>query len=53
MVARAAQSDALWPHLLALAWQAVWVTLFVRIGATLFRRKVMKSGPARRPATAR
>lgn len=53
MVARAAQQEALWPHLLALAWQALWVMLFVRIGASLFRRKVMKSGPARRPARAR
>ena len=29
----------------ALAWQALWVLLFVRMGATLFRRRVMKSGP--------
>ena len=48
MVARAAQEGALWPHLVALAWQAVWVALFVRTGSSLFRRKVMKSGPARR-----
>ncbi len=48
MVARAAQSAMLWPHLVALVWQALWVTLFVRTGALLFRRKVMKSGPSRR-----
>ncbi|GAA3787737.1 hypothetical protein GCM10022600_05030 [Qipengyuania pelagi] len=48
MVGRAAQSAALWPHLLALVWQVMWVAIFVRIGARLFRRKVMKSGPAGR-----
>ena len=44
MLARAAQSDALWPHALALAWQALCVLVFVRVGATIFRRRVMKSG---------
>lgn len=46
MLARAAQSEALLPHVLALAWQVVCVAVFVRVGATLFRRWVMKSGPA-------
>ena len=46
MVARAAQSPVLWTHLLALAWQILWVAIFVNTGATLFRRKVMKSGKA-------
>ena len=46
MVSRAAQEPALWPHLAALAWQTLWVLLFVRFGASLFRRRVMKSGPA-------
>lgn len=50
MVSRAAQDGALWPHAVALAWQALWVLLFVRFGARLFRRRVMKSGP---PATRR
>jgi len=45
MVSRAAQEPALWPHLVALVWQILWVTLFVRFGASLFRRRVMKSGP--------
>jgi len=45
MLARAAQDGALLPHLIALAWQVLWVTLFVRFGARLFRRRVMKSGP--------
>jgi ABC-2 type transport system permease protein len=44
MIARAAQSGELWPHLLALAWQALWVWLTVSLGATLFRRNVLKSG---------
>ncbi|MBX7494740.1 ABC transporter permease [Qipengyuania sp. 6B39] len=48
MLARAAQSDAIWPHLLALGWQAVCVILFIRFGALLFKRRVMKSGKAGR-----
>ncbi|MEA3054306.1 MAG: type transport system permease protein [Sphingomonadales bacterium] len=44
MVARAAQTPEIWPHLLALAWQALWVWLTVSLGATLFRRNVLKSG---------
>ncbi|GGD60840.1 hypothetical protein GCM10011411_21320 [Aurantiacibacter arachoides] len=45
MLARAAMEETLWPHLLALAWQGLWVALFVKAGSTLFRRRVMKSGP--------
>lgn len=45
MVARAAVEESLWPHLLALGWQALWVVIFVKLGANLFRRRVMKSGP--------
>lgn len=45
MLARAAQDGALWPHLLAVAWQAICVVLFIRFGAALFRKRVMKSGP--------
>jgi hypothetical protein len=37
--------EGLWPHLAALGWQALWVTIFVRGGAMLFRKRVMKSGP--------
>jgi ABC-2 type transport system permease protein len=47
MLARAAQEPALWPHLVALGWQALWVMLAVRLGARMFRRRVMKSGPQR------
>jgi ABC-2 type transport system permease protein len=45
MLARAAQEPALWPHVVALVWQALWVAMAIRIGARLFRRRVMKSGP--------
>jgi len=47
MLARGAQSDAILPHVVAIVWQAFCVALFVRIGARLFRDRVMKSGPAR------
>ncbi|PEQ12294.1 ABC transporter permease [Novosphingobium sp. PC22D] len=46
MLARAAQDPALLPHLLALGWQVLCVVIFVRMGARLFRKRVMKSGPA-------
>ena len=48
MVARAAERPELWPHLVAIAWQALWVGLIVIASARLFRRTVLSSGPARR-----
>ena len=45
MFARAAESPDLWPHFVALAWQALWVAVILRIGSRLFRRTVLKSGP--------
>lgn len=48
MLARAAQSAELWPHVLAIGWQALWVALIVRIAAAQFRRSVLKSGGPRR-----
>jgi ABC-2 type transport system permease protein len=57
MLGRAAEQAALWPHLLALVWQAIWVAIILRLAAGLFRRSVLKSGSAfrwpwqrRRPA---
>ena len=47
MLAHAAQDDALWPHALAIAWQLVCVSVLVRMGAALFRKRVMQSGPQR------
>ncbi|TCD06580.1 ABC transporter permease [Erythrobacteraceae bacterium CFH 75059] len=49
MVSRAAQEPGLGVHALALAWQVLFVALFIRGGATLFRRRVMHSGAPRRP----
>lgn len=46
MLARAAQDGALWPHAVAIAWQALCVAVFVKVGAKLFRSRVMKSGAA-------
>jgi ABC-2 type transport system permease protein len=43
MIALAAKSGTLWPHLVALAWQAFWVFVIVRISSRLFRRTVLKS----------
>jgi len=45
MLARAATSEELWPHALALAWQALAVAVFIKLGSGLFRRRVMQSGP--------
>ena len=45
MLGRAAQDGQLWPHLLAIVWQALWVVLILRFGARLFRKTVLKSGP--------
>jgi ABC-2 type transport system permease protein len=46
MGARAANDPALWPHIAALAWQALWVALSVAVGARAFRRGVLQSsGP--------
>jgi ABC-2 type transport system permease protein len=47
MVARAAEHPDLWPHLVAIAWQSLWVALILRVAARIFRRSVLKSGPAR------
>jgi len=43
MIAYAAQSETLWPHLLALIWQAVWVVLIIRVSSRLFKATVLKS----------
>jgi ABC-2 type transport system permease protein len=48
MVARAAEKPELWPHLIAIVWQVLWIALVVSVSARLFRRTVLKSGPAKR-----
>ena len=44
MAARAANKPELWPHVLALGWQLLWVAATIWIGARLFRRGVLQSG---------
>jgi ABC-2 type transport system permease protein len=48
MLARAAEEPEWWPHLLAIAWQGLWVALILHFGARLFRKTVLKSGPRAR-----
>jgi ABC-2 type transport system permease protein len=47
MAGHAANSPELWPHVAALAWQLLWVAIFIAIGARLFRRGVLQSGSAK------
>lgn len=47
MLAKAAQHQGLLVHALTIGWQVVCVAVFVRLGAAMFRTRVMKSGPAR------
>ena len=47
MIARAAELPELWPHLLALIWQMLWVAVMLKLGARFFRSRVLKSGPGR------
>lgn len=44
MLARAAQEPVLWTHALAIFGQLIFVVIVLRVGVTLFRRNVMKSG---------
>jgi ABC-2 type transport system permease protein len=48
MVARAAQSPGILPHLAAIGWQVLWVALILKLGASMFRKTVLKSGPRTR-----
>jgi ABC-2 type transport system permease protein len=48
MLARAAELPQLWPHLIAIAWQLLWVGVILHLAARLFRRSVLKSGPQRK-----
>ena len=48
MVARAAERPELWPHLVAIVWQGIWIAIVVSLSARLFRRTVLKSGPVKR-----
>ena len=48
MIARAAELPSIWPHLLALIWQGIWVALIIKAASAVFRRSVLKSGKSRR-----
>ena len=43
MAARGATDPAIWPHIAALAWQSLWVTIVIWVGVRLFRIGVLKS----------
>ena len=45
MIARAAQLPGLWPHLLAIGWQLIWVVLILRLGSRRFRRTSFHQAP--------
>ena len=45
MLARAAEQPEWWPHIAAILWQGLWVALILRLGAHMFRKTVLKSGP--------
>lgn len=47
MIAHAAQSPAIMPHLLAIGWQILWVGIIIRLAARRFRVSVLKSGGPR------
>lgn len=44
MAARGATDPAIWPHILALGWQTLWVGITIWISVRLFRIGVLKSG---------
>ncbi|TXC73483.1 ABC transporter permease [Sphingorhabdus soli] len=45
MAARGATDPAIWPHLIAIVWQGLWVALVLWLAVKLFRFGVLKSGP--------
>ena len=47
MIGRAAELSVLWPHLLAILWQLMWLAVALRLAASLFRSAVLKSGSQR------
>ncbi len=47
MAGHAANRPELWPHLAALAWQILWVAIFITVGARLFRRGVLQSASSK------
>lgn len=43
MIAFASEQPTFWPHLLALAWEALWIVLIIRLSSRLFRMTALKS----------
>ena len=43
MAGIAAQESSLWPHVLGILYQAVWVVLILRVSTIFFKRSVLKS----------
>ena len=43
MAARGASDGALWPHLAALAWQALWIAITIWLSVRVFRAGVLRS----------
>lgn len=44
MAARGATDAALWPHVLALGWQTLWIAITIVLAVRLFRAGVLRSG---------
>ncbi|MEQ1687491.1 MAG: ABC transporter permease [Sphingopyxis sp.] len=44
MAARGASDAALWPHVVALGWQALWIAISITLAVRLFRAGVLASG---------
>ncbi len=44
MAARAASDAALWPHVAALLWQALWIAITIWVSVRVFRAGVLRSG---------
>ncbi|MEQ1725457.1 MAG: ABC transporter permease [Sphingopyxis sp.] len=44
MAARGATDAALWPHVMALSWQALWIAITIALAVRLFRAGVLRSG---------
>lgn len=44
MAARAASDASLWPHVVALGWQALWIAITIAVSVRLFRAGVLRSG---------
>jgi ABC-2 type transport system permease protein len=46
MVAKGAMDGRIVPHIAAISWQILWVTITIAVGARWFRKGVLKSGPS-------